>query len=189
MERVKLEKTLPPFEVPIFRWAKKVALSQLWRCVPDYDLSDFISEARLSYCIVVNRYPNVTKPGHFGALFRRTYLNRLSSIAVKRPKKVGIPFTTLIGTDGRPDDAFAVELARDGMSQVELEMHKKEAPPHIANILTKLVDAKERPAVQSRGKRKESLSDYLCRIAGVEAGRDIVGEILEWLERPVRKVV
>ena len=166
-------------------WAYTTSVDMLWRCYPEYELDDLMGEAQLAFVKVLRAYPDVDNIQHFAALFRRTFLNQITSIANKRSRKVGINITDL-ASDEESIESLEGATADDGLGDSAFKPNQ--APPRVRKLIEAFVSTPEkggmvpRPLYIEKGSRrvKESLNEFLCRVAGVE-NLDLVGEVLDWV--------
>lgn len=181
------EPFVPQFDGVCSGWAFKFARRNLWRCIPDHDIDDLLSEARICFCKCVEHYPAVTDPRHFFALFRTAYFRRVQTIAANRTKRshtAVIPFSTL---SAEPETLAENAATTDGgLAAAELAVLKSEAPPHIATLISLLVDAHMRPRRVLREyrnrRRRESVNSFLCHLAGRDLETtNMQQEVMAWL--------
>lgn len=175
----------PQFDGVISGFVYKFAVKNLWRVTPDLDMEDIISEGRLAFCKCANRYQNITEAKHFFALFRTTFVRQITTIAGNRRLKLDIPFTTLSDS---PEFEANIAETDGGLSVAEIEILKKDAPPHIAAVIEQLVETEMQPRPRyvdcNDGQRhRESHNRFLCRLAGCDPEKtNMLQEVLAWLD-------
>lgn len=169
-------------------WAYRVSVSQMWRVFPEYDLEDLMGEAQLAYVKILKKYPECDNMAHFSALFRMTFQNHITNIANRRSKKVGINLTDVMaGTDSPDLDSIAAKSHDGGIAA--LALRAQEAPPRIRELLQAFVTGpengeeipKQRYTISGHRRVREPINEFLCRVAGVDAGIDLANEVLDWI--------
>jgi hypothetical protein len=181
---LKDEKYVPNYNTPgLGGWAYRYAVRNLWRVFPDYDLDDLISESMLAFAKCLKAYPDANEV-HYAALFRTTFTRQVTNMANERRAKF-----TIAQTDLTPEDGESIEPQTDNgyaVSEAELTMLTKEAPPHIQNLVqglaTRVEETGLRPRRMKKGSRLETINEFLCRVAGVDSTLcQMADELLDWL--------
>ncbi len=158
VQRVRLrvrKKYTPKWEGPIELHAYKVALREAWRVKPQLDEDDLMQEFFMIFQRCYEYYPAVVDEPHFFVLYRNALRNFLINQSKKRTRRrkrnTEMDFT---------DPNFQPVAGMDPVADAILKM---DAPPPIKRIITQLVQGQHR----IRRMRRESINNYLCRVAGV----------------------
>lgn len=147
MQRRKL-KFIPRFEGPIEGWAKNYITKNRWR-VEDYiDFDDLMQDAYEYFLIVRDRYPDITEPKHFMALFKRCLSNH---------------FHDLSKTRTRHENTMAVETSEASQTVAdEVPSVVAKCPQFVEELALVLAN----PKTPSNVLRKTT-NEYWCGLVGV----------------------
>ncbi len=153
-------------------WAFKVAQNHVWRTLPHYDLDELLLEAGLCFAKCHHAYPDA-KGGHFGALFRSSFLNKLEDLAQYREtKKHKVKFSNL-------------NLAKLNCADVNWTRIKESAPAPLQRIFetAEYQGTLRNPQGEGDLKRRkgESFNTFLCRLAGVSRKLNMKAIIKDFL--------
>ena len=153
------------------KWLAKTALKNLWR-LPEMDLDDLIQEGHVCYWLLKKRYPLATDAPHVMALFKSTFLNRISDLSRHdRHRKENF-------TAESTGSSETIQLLIN--SQVcpfaELAVRISELPPIASKAVALIIstDMLTAPMRHSKSGHRETLNERLCRRLGLDHQQDIL---------------
>lgn len=175
-ERAKLDWS-PQWEGPIKNWALKHIRKNRWRCDRIHERDDLLQEAHLIFMKLCLKYPRVTTPGNFMALFktsfsnyihdRSSYLQRKQACHVELHQDVSDVFSESIG-----------ETTNSGYLAVLLS----EAPDELQMALTLIAENPQLLRADPTNEPRENLNMKLRRILGLRADFDFKAAMLSLIK-------
>ncbi len=151
-------------------WLLRIARKSFWRVHGVLDLDDLISEGFVCYYDVVRRYPHVTERRHLMRLFQVKYLNRITDLAKKRTRHLGV----------LEELAFETEPFEEPSTFTD-------APEPVKTILRLLLSEDGVKGLQQTYQRfangyRETLNDRLCKLIGLDSTQlDLAGMVRNYL--------
>ena len=168
-------------------WAVGYVSKNVWRTEPEYDFDDLMQECYLVFMLVDDHYPLVVEAPHFMALFKKCVFNRIHDLANRRTLRGEIPGRFHYGDARDIDDELEITTDStpsldDHARLVEWKIFLTELPESVRRVVVALVD--DRPPVYMRDMEgiRETRSQYLCRLSGLDPQFDLSGIIVDALE-------
>lgn len=188
MDRLRLNFT-PVFGGTLVKWMRTVAEAQAWRTRPYLDTDDLMQEGYLLFHKLVERYPRVDSPQHFGALMRTSFHRMIVSAARSRMRRreynagVGISHSDDMG-EAETNDLLALMAADDeAMTDVITLMEIEDAPKWIRRLAGSVTHCRRNGYAlyrRTRGQR-ETTTERLCRVLNAKPVGDAVAAVKQWV--------
>lgn len=171
------------FKGPIEGYVVNFLTSQYWRVAASLEFDDALQEARLVFCEVSLKYPEV-EDRHLMALFKTAWSNRFVDLAKKDTKH-----RQLVSDQGLDQETglpvtkdFAGDLDTDGMLLLLIE----QAPSEVRTVLSLFLNAPSEllelavNAWKFRGRRRAEGNQMLNECLGLPSGSDPLGTVEEY---------
>lgn len=148
------------------RWLKSKAAKEHWRVASWYELVDLIQDGYVCWYKCANRYCKVTEVKHLMSLFKRTFCNHIHDLA--RAKM--LESQAIVPND---DDEVPDVADYSAFDDVQLRARLKEAPAHVAEILSRLTDDAFLKALRKPHRRfldgtRQTTNEKLCGMVNLD---------------------
>lgn len=164
----------PLWEGPIKNWVTKQIKRQKWRCDKIYDFEDLIQEGYLIFMKLVAKYPRVTEPQNFMALYKTAFTNFIHDKAAYMQRK-------RCCHDELPHDVSELwNVLGETTNAGYLTAILAEAPEELRLALDLIAENPDSLKHQPRGPR-ENLNMKLRRILALEDTFDLKSALMELL--------
>lgn len=154
--------------------AAKYIRNNIWRCDTLHSFDDLMQDAYLTYVRMAARYPRVSEPAHFVALFKSALHNEMTDRA--RYRQLKLEATVDLGVDPLEHGALRIgDVTNDGLVSILMAEMPEEFKMALAMIESEPAKApRRRPA---KPKERENLNMRLSKALGLGTRYDFVGVI------------
>lgn len=178
MQRLKRRHRLDP---GINGWIVTTATRNYWRVAHWYEVEDLIQDGFLCYCICNRQYGQVVEQAHFMSLFKRTFINHIHDLADTRKRTPEKTLTLIEGSDKEVDTELQ-RLAPAVQEEATFALLMKQLPAEFKLMIDRLLSAEPPPLLSYVSGQRETTSQYLARLAGVNPEvRNIEKELRSYL--------
>lgn len=174
----------PTFKGPIEGWTVNFCKTNYWRVERSMEWADLMQEAYIVFLRCCTKAVDLAGPSHFMALYKTAWFNQFTNFAHADTKLRHIITEGCLSND---DDGPSFEAAGEIMNDGALATMLRQAPREVLMVLNLFLNA---PAEivetalagwQGRNlRRKDGGSGHICKLLGLQPGRDIMGEVEEY---------
>ena len=153
------------------------ARANYWRVSSWYDLEDLIQDGMECYARCKDRYQFVANQSHFMSLVKKTYINYIHNLAIKKSRELDMPISNFILEDVYPLQAVD-EVAGPQPETSTFRVLLGKLPTELKELLFILVnDARDIPYLTREDRTRETNNEYFNRLIGTDPARYDIEEM------------
>lgn len=148
-------------------WIVNTARANYWRVSSWYDLEDLIQDGMECYARCKDRYQYVANQSHFMSLVKKTYINHIHNLAIKKSRELDIPVSNFVLNEIYTLQALD-EIAGPQPETSTFRVLVGKLPQELKQLLMILIeDARNIPMINRPDRTRETTNEYLCRLISV----------------------